>query len=286
MKLLLNTLRRTMKCNDKDNIGELPKSVQEVSNKTLPMELRIWLYYKGALDNYISSMKSNVSEYCVIPVLEYITYLKNNRNKLFEDENYWEKVFDGYNDYLLELSNIEIKDKLLHEFMMNKGLYTKYICEYLSNPSHTIDKIENIPSAFVWNDTYNGHTYWRRINNEFEEYKAAIERSEQIKKEQKEETMKETIKLTDERTQPKTLQDILEEIFGTKVVDDLTNRPALVAHVFDRDNTLVQIIALDNNKAAVDMLRKQAHKYLGFTVVTYKQSKVHALDIPVKSEDA
>ena len=281
-----------MKWNNKDNIKESIESVQVVRNKMLPMELRIWLYHKGALDNYISSMKLNVSAYCVIPVLEYITYLKNNRNKLFEDENYWEKVFDGYNDYLLELSNIEIKGKLLHEFMINKGLYIKYICEYLSSPSNTIDaedEIESIISAFTWDGTYDGHTYWNKISDEFEEYKAAIGRSEQIDKEQnkqKEETMKETIKLTDERTQPKTLQDILEEIFGAKVVDDLTNRPALVAHVFDRDNTLVQIIALDNNKAAVDMLRKQAHKYLGFTVVTYKQSKVHALDIPVKSEDA
>ena len=103
---------------------------------------------------------------------------------------------------------------------------------------------------------------------------------------QKENTMNNSVNYTDTRPQPETFQEMLVRIFGQAKVTDLCNRPDMIAQVFDREDNMVEIIAIENNKAAVKMLKKEAHKFLGYTIVTYSASKVHTLNIPVSSENA
>jgi len=98
----------------------------------------------------------------------------------------------------------------------------------------------------------------------------------------KETIMKETTKTLAEMT----LQEILAELFGEKCTTDLCNKPAFVGHVFDEEGTLVKAVALESNADAINMLKTKAKDLLGYTVVTYKASKVHTLDIPVNSTKA
>lgn len=99
-------------------------------------------------------------------------------------------------------------------------------------------------------------------------------------------TIENTVEVSDQRAQPKTLQQVIEEMFGPQNATDLANKPQYVAHVFNEEEALTEIIAVDSNEAVVKMLQKNPRYYLGYVISVYKLFDTHELAVPVSSERA
>lgn len=100
------------------------------------------------------------------------------------------------------------------------------------------------------------------------------------------ELMENTVRMTEGRPQPKSLEEVLKEIFGVQAVTDLKNKPKYVAHVFDGDENLVEIVAIESDEAGAALLSGNIREYIDYTVVTYKMKNKHTLHVPVKTEKA
>jgi hypothetical protein len=84
----------------------------------------------------------------------------------------------------------------------------------------------------------------------------------------------------------KTLQDILTELFGEEHLSEIKNSPSLLGIVYNGKGDIVDIIALDSNENAIEVLKDNLRDFLDYTIVTYKSSKIHRLEVPVTSTKA